>query len=454
MRRRITLGCLVAFIFLGCLLPSSLLGGVVNLGAYYLLRKPVSIRDPVRIEQKMDRIGSEVRTLRGYSGAAPVKHALITPAALRTQMTEEFTKEYSREEVQDELEEYAAFGVLDPVFDLYSFYLATYTKYVLGYYDPAQAELYVVAGAGFGASQWSTFAHEYMHALQYKEHNLPADFGSGLDSESAAGIQALIEGEATLVEDMWQSRYFSLGDQVDYYKQSLAALDEDYFRIPSFLKQQIYFPYSEGKSFINYLYTEGGWAEVDAAYRDLPSSTEMILHPEKYLLGEQPIQVPKPVLPETLSGGWHEVRDNIMGEFSIDLILATRMNTLQASQAAAGWGGDRYLILRDDSTGSTAVVWHTQWDTQADAGEFEVALREYDARRFSQGFSGPAEECWKVGVVACQVQTGESVWWFYGPDGETVDRLMKSNLPNGAGFDPLVSPAFLRFFPLISWIGR
>lgn len=448
MRQRITLGCLASFLFLGCLLPSSLLGGFANLGMYYLLRKPVTIRDPVRIEQEMDRIGADVRTLRGFSGAAPVKHALITPAALRAQMIGEFQKDYSREQARNELEEYAAFGVLDPAFDLYSFYLATYTKYVLGYYDPAEKELYVVSGAGFGASQWSTFAHEYMHALQFQEHNLPADFGSGVDSESASGMQALIEGEATFVEDMWQARYFSFGDQVDYYKQSLAALDADYFRIPSFLKQQIYFPYYDGKAFINYLYTKGGWAEVDAAYRDLPADTEMILHPEKYLQGEQPIQVPKPVLPETLSGGWHEVRDNIMGEFSIDLILATRMNTLQASQAAAGWGGDHYLILRNDSTGFTAVVWHTQWDTQTDAVEFEAALREYDTRRFGQGLSGSPEECWKAGVVVCQMHTGGSVWWFYGPDGETVDRLMKGNLSPLTGLDPAILRQPGSFSPL------
>jgi hypothetical protein len=448
MRQRITLGCLGAFFILGCLLPASAICAAVNIGAYYLLRKPVSIRDPVRIEQEMDGIGAAVRGLRGIPDAAPVEHALITPEALRAKMTEEFQKGYSREQARNDLEEYVAFGVLNPNTDLYTLYLETYATGILGYYDPAAQELFVVAGAGFGATERSTFAHEYMHALQFQEHHLPADFGSGEDSESAAGMQALMEGEATFVEELWQKRFFSPGDQIDYYKQSLGSLDAEIFRIPLFLQRLLYFPYLEGKTFVTSLYSEGGWAEIDAAYRDPPVSTEMILHPGKYLQGDRPARVAKPVLPESLADGWREVHENTMGEFSIDLILATRMNTLQASQAADGWGGDRYLILRNDATGSTAVVWHTVWDTQTDADEFKAALRAFDAGRFGKVAAISGAECWKTVVAACQVQAGKSVWWFYGPDEETVDGLMKASLAPETGFRAM-SPTATRilFFP-------
>ncbi len=449
MRSKTSLGCLAVFLILGCLLPAGAACAVGNAGAYYLLRKPVAIRDPAQIEREMDRIGGDVRVLRGISAAAPVPRALITPDQLRVKMTAEFQKEYSPQQARDDLEEYAAFGLLDPSFDLYAFYLNTYSKYVLGYYDPSEAELYVVSGSGFGASQRSTYAHEYMHGLQFQKHNLNAEnWASGENSEIVLGKQALVEGEATFVEDMWQRRYFSLGDQVDYYKQSFAALDADFFRIPTFLEQQMYFPYLEGKAFIAALYAEGGWEAVDAAFGDPPASTEMILHPEKYLQRELPAPVADPVLPAALADGWQEIRADVVGEFSAGLILATRVNSFRASQAAAGWGGDRYAVWRNDAAGSTAIVWHTRWDTQTDAVDFFSTLGEYDGGRFGTAKPGLGAACWTATVSACQVISGADVWWFYGPDSQTVQSLMNANLSKNTAFAAGGTHASLHFIPL------
>ncbi len=448
MKQRTTLGCLAALFILGCLLPASVICAAGNIGAYYLLRKPVALHDPAQIENEMDRIESEVRALRDISDAAPAKRTLITRDQLRAEMTDEFKKAYSRQQVQEDLEEYAAFGVLDAKFDLYSFYLNTYSTDVLGYYDPVKKQLFVVSGAGFGASERSTFAHEYLHSLQFQRDNLTADnWNSGENSDIISGKQALVEGEAAFVEDMWQKRYFSLGDQIDYYKQSLSALNLDYFRIPYFLEQQLYFPYLEGKAFIASLYAEGGWAAVDAAFHNPPSSTEMIMHPEDYLQGDQPVRVAKPVLPESLAGSWREAHEDVLGEFSIDLVLGTHVNSVQASKAAAGWGGDRFVVWHNDADPATAVAWHTRWDTQTDADEFASALNEYDGGRFGKSQPETGAVCWITTVAACQAQSGADVWWFYGPDSKTVQSLMASNLPGESGVDPAVSSALIQLFP-------
>ncbi len=122
MKQRTTLGCLAALFFLGCLLPASAICAVGNVGAYYLLRKPVAFRDPTQINAEMDRIESEVRDLREVSDPAPVKRTLITPDQLREKMTADFEKNYSHQQAQDDQEAYAAFGVLKseirPVFFL------------------------------------------------------------------------------------------------------------------------------------------------------------------------------------------------------------------------------------------------------------------------------------------------------------------------------------------------
>ena len=45
---------------------------------------------------------------------------------------------------------------------------------------------------------------------------------------------------------------------------------------------------------------------------------------------------------------------------------------LPRAHAAAGWGGDR-LVSLDGPDGDWAVVWQTDWDSEADADEFREA---------------------------------------------------------------------------------
>ena len=54
--------------------------------------------------------------------------------------------------------------------------------------------------------------------------------------------------------------------------------------------------------------------------------------------------------------GWREVSRNQMGEWYTYLVLArgvdanARLNDTTAQSAAAGWGGDEYLVLHNDAT--------------------------------------------------------------------------------------------------------
>jgi hypothetical protein len=435
-----TWGLLLLVPVLFCLLTASVFCGFGNLATYYVLRKPVMIRDPAQIDTEMERISLEVRLLRGISSAEPVQHTMITPEQLREETVADFKAGYSEAQAKDDLAEYVAFGVLAPEIDLYKMYLDVYSTGILGFYDPPSKQLYVVSGSGFGASERTTFAHEYMHALQYQRFDISAlgwnDTVAKEDSERAAGIQALVEGEATMVETLWQGQAFSIGDWIDYYKQQLSQLNAAIFSIPDFLRESIYFPYYQGLPFVMALREEGGWAAIDAAYRNPPVSTEMILHPEKYRVGDQPMLVVRPRLPDGFTETWREFNENTMGEFAISSILGTVMDSSQAKNAAAGWGGDRYLALANDSTGKTVIVWHTEWDTPADAADFDRQWKEYNIIRFGDGFPSQDAHCWVLlgsrQETACQRRVDQGVWWFYGPDRTVVEDLMAANSPIGS----------------------
>ncbi len=198
-------------------------------------------------------------------------------------------------------------------------------------------------------------AHELTHILQY--HYFHPTYPSTLDGRLA--VQALIEGDADFVAD----RFCNLTG-IPPRPQLGIPLDNPYIALQSF-------PYIFGEKFIAYLYRKANntWTLVNKAYKNPPKSTEQVMHPEKYLQGENPVQVKlavneatKPVLVDT------------MGEYYILLVLATKVKPQQAIQAAKGWGGDLLALYRDNTTGEWRLYWNITWDTVEDAKEFYNTL--------------------------------------------------------------------------------
>jgi hypothetical protein len=97
----------------------------------------------------------------------------------------------------------------------------------------------------------------------------------------------------------------------------------------------------------------------------MPLSTEQILHPDAYFAADAPEAVRiRDVL------GWKRAAAGTWGE------LQTR-ELVHSTQAAAGWGGDRYELWQ--SGGKSVLVMRWRWDTPRDESEFAPALREWAA---------------------------------------------------------------------------
>ncbi|MBV9463371.1 MAG: hypothetical protein JO317_03995 [Verrucomicrobiae bacterium] len=147
---------------------------------------------------------------------------------------------------------------------------------------------------------------------------------------------------------------------------------------PAYLRETLLFSYQEGEQFCLNLYQEGGFRRVDQAFKELPASTEQILHPEKYLeKNDPPIEISLDQLPP-LSG--KRIGNNVAGELGIQLLLSDQLQNERARLASEGWGGDRYLVYRT-APGKHAIVWVTQWDTEVDARQFLQAYTEYYVKK-------------------------------------------------------------------------
>ena len=138
------------------------------------------------------------------------------------------------------------------------------------------------------------------------------------------------------------------------------------------------FPVREGADFIAALFgmSDAGWDGVNTAYSRPPESTEQVLHPELYLLGEAPQPTLVPRLAAELGRGWVEVSNDTMGEFLLRVYLEEYLDEIQAADAAAGWGGDSYSLLSGPE-GERVLVLMTAWDSPQDASEFSDAYQVF-----------------------------------------------------------------------------
>ncbi|HRI71226.1 MAG TPA: hypothetical protein PK156_43635, partial [Polyangium sp.] len=126
-----------------------------------------------------------------------------------------------------------------------------------------------------------------------------------------------------------------------------------------------------GAGLVADLYRAGGLSLVNTLFLQRPKSTAQVLHPEKYIAGDQPV----PVKPPQLPAKYRLLSSNTLGELQTRVVLSACIAPEAARIAAAGWAGDRYtLATRDDDV--LALLWTTAWDTEKDAAEFVQVLRQ------------------------------------------------------------------------------
>lgn len=336
-------------------------------------------RTPTPVVSEFNRqiqdIETSVTTLRVLFSLRPVAKAFITREELADRLVEDLEEEREDIEKQDAL--LTALGVIGPGESLHDLYLALYQEGVLGFYEPKEEKLYVVQDEpSLQPQDVLTYAHEFVHALQQQHFDIQAGLDAREDqSDRQAAYSALLEGDATLAESVYMFNHMTEEERTAAQQSANVDL-ETFFAAPHLIQRLFVFPYIEGTQFVLSLArSEEGWAAVDAAFADPPESTEQILHPEKYAIGEGPVDVVLPDIAVTLGEGWMEASTGTLGEFLIMAYLETYLPEQAAAQAAAGWNGDTYAVLAEPE-GKTVLVIVSSWDLFQDADEFGQAFRD------------------------------------------------------------------------------
>jgi hypothetical protein len=323
------------------------------------------------------QINEQVRTIRGLEEKTPVVPTIVSPEEMTQVLKDSFSEDYPPEQVAADEQLYHGLGLLPKDDKLADLYIDLLSSQVAGLYDPIKKKLYVVSKAGgVGPVEEVYYSHEYDHALQDQAFDL-AKMQDGLDdkTDEALARQSLVEGDAYLTMSYWLQQNLTpeeIGQviQASQDPEAQQALN----RIPPIVQAQITFSALQGTQFVTTVQLGGGWEAVDAGFSDPPKSTEQILHPEKYAAREAPTAVKLPAdLAKRMGSGWSSVLEDTMGEHQTAIWLGSP-SVAAATDAAAGWGGDRIAYLSGPND-SWAIAWHTAWDTKDDAAEFDVTAK-------------------------------------------------------------------------------
>jgi hypothetical protein len=323
-----------------------------------------------------DAIEAQVEELRGLP-PVDVARETIDAETLAARSAEDFDKDNPADYVAANERLYKALGLLDEDQSLRDLFLDLVGSQVAGFYRPDEKKLFVVSrsGAVNGADK-ITFAHEYDHALQDANFDVFQDPEALRDqSDEALARAAVYEGDATLLMSLW-----ALPNLTQQEVQDVVAAGNDpeanaiLARTPDILTEDLLFPYNAGALFIQQFHQEGGWDAINDIFAELPVSTEQVMHPDKYVAREAPVQVAVPIdLASRLGSGWTSTLEDTWGEFQTAIWLReSGVPVADANAAAAGWGGDR-LVVMGGPGGAWSVVMNSTWDTADDAAEFEAA---------------------------------------------------------------------------------
>jgi len=230
----------------------------------------------------------------------------------------------------------------------------------------------------------NVLAHELVHALQGQHFDLEAPRYRPATHDARLAKDGLVEGAAALVDDRYSELCAAAWDCVEAPPGWSGTGDVEGVAYPFVVAQ----PYVDGAAYVDDIVSEGGWAAVTDRHRSLPTASEQVIHRTT----EPPDRSVD--APDASTEAWRLAAREQVGEATIFLMFwraaslhdadvvdpaairetASSLDTLDyESPPSSGWGDDRLLRYRHGD--DRGYVWHTAWDTPAEASEFATAYR-------------------------------------------------------------------------------
>lgn len=315
------------------------------------------------------RMLKRVERARGLSASKPVPGVLLARSALISQVKQHVARELPPEAIRNEGLTLQLLGFVPTQFDYEAAEYRLLEEQLAGYYEPADGTMYMASDLGDDEAE-ATLAHELVHALQDQRWNLRerSKYRPG-DGDRSEAVSALAEGDATsAMFDVLIARAspdsgktaLSMPDEAfaDQVRQSMNGGPAA--QAPRVMRSSLVAPYIYGTLFVHVLRRRGGWEAVNQAWDDPPTTSEQIMHVDKWLAHEQAVHVDPPTF-AVLGSGWQVADEDSEGELGVRVAFEEWLESTRAAAVSAGWGGNRGVLLTNGDR--AAFAWRLHYDS-------------------------------------------------------------------------------------------
>ncbi|GIW13762.1 MAG: hypothetical protein KatS3mg062_1201 [Tepidiforma sp.] len=270
---------------------------------------------------------------------------------------------------------YRLLGLLPPGTSYEAAWRAALESSAGAVYIPGQREVWLIRDGVLPESPESLapwerrlLAHEFVHALQDYHFDISRLERIAETLDARLALRALLEGDAVWSESQWTARHLlpSLTGTAELEPPPAGS------SVPPALARESAFAYGAGSEWVALL-RDGNASAIDEVLRaEGPWFTSLVLHPQLVQTGWSHTE---PAFPREAPGGWSIITADSPGEFVLSNWLQSGIPALRASQAAAGWLGDR-AVLYQTAADRRALAVRIEFRDAKEAGEFAAAHRE------------------------------------------------------------------------------
>lgn len=373
--------------------------------------------ETIKHRARVERLSAQLERLRGRPFKQPVEFATESREQYRTRLLADVHAHQSPNDIERLTAGYVAMGLIPHGYNIVEGEVELAANQVAASYNAQSKRFRVITSNQREEVLDALVFHELVHVLQDQYLDLESLSAQASRSGSPDAYRALrywIEGEATYLTFCHQLEAQGLpleivdrssldttllsirnrerADVENELKRQYEFLPEaervralnSLKSVPSVLFWQLYGPYQEGLYAMHRRFEQGGWSAIDQLYRDLPQSTEQVLHPEKGVSPrDEPAVLTIPDFQAKLGPDWTLVYASMLGEAGIRAFFDT-YQPKEKRQIAAGWDGDHFALYRS-KTGEQLLIWWTVWDNSTESGEFERALEAVPFETFVRG---------------------------------------------------------------------
>ena len=246
--------------------------------------------------------------------------------------------------------------------------LQTRTPLTAAFYDTETKAITVVdRGGDFDdVAAVTTFAHESVHALQDREHDLAEFFGRyAVDDDKALATTAVFEGEATVYERMFADALFraTYWERPDDRWRAALALGRAVDAEAPFALAPALFPYVDGAAYVDEAWRHGTDEAVAELFSRPPVSTAQVMDPYRPDPSRSSTATWSPGIEAELPlpaavDDFVVLRELVLGRWLLRVFAERAASDASAVQALTRlWRSDRFFALVRPQPAATGFVW-------------------------------------------------------------------------------------------------